>query len=123
MAKLLVEVDDPLSRKPVNKANPPLMLGTMVRVEIAGRTLNNVIGLPEAAVHDGRMLWLMTDRETLDMIDIEPVWSEQRLVYLNAGQLPQHVRVVTSDLAAPVNGMRIRAQNVQLPQESAGARP
>jgi RND family efflux transporter MFP subunit len=108
MAKLIVEVEDPLSQKTANKTKPPLMLGTLVRVEIAGNTLHNVISLPEAALHDGNTLWLMTDRQTLDMIEVEPAWSEQRQIYLSADQLPENARVIISDLAAPVKGMRIR---------------
>lgn len=111
MAKLIVEVEDPLSQKSANKNAPPLMLGTLVRVEIAGKTLDNVIALPEATLHDGNTLWLMTDNQTLDIIEVEPVWSEQRQIFLSAGQLPENAKVITSDLATPVKGMRIRPHN------------
>lgn len=108
MAKLIVEVEDPLSRKPDHKNAPPLMLGTLVRVEIAGKKLTNVVSLPEATLHDGNTLWLMTDQGTLDIVEVEPVWTEQRLIFLSAEQLPEHARIITSDLATPVKGMRIR---------------
>lgn len=110
MAKLIVEVDDPLSLQATNANKPPLMLGTLVRVEIAGKRLTNVISLPDSAQHDGKLLWLMTDRQTLDIIEVEPVWSEQRHIYLNADQLPENARIITSDLATPVQGMRLRTQ-------------
>ncbi|MGR9115992.1 MAG: efflux RND transporter periplasmic adaptor subunit [Gammaproteobacteria bacterium] len=111
MAKLIVEVKDPLSQEPENKKAPPLMLGTLVRVEIAGKTLTNVIKLPETTLHDGKTLWLMNDRQTLDMIEVEPVWSEQRQIYLSKDQLPGNAEVISSDLATPVKGMRIRTHN------------
>ena len=108
MAKLIVEVDDPLSQKAANANKPPLMLGTLVRVEIAGKKLSNVISLPDSMLHDGNTLWLMTEQETLDFIEVEPVWNEQRRVYLSADQLPENARIITTDLATPVKGMRIR---------------
>lgn len=111
MAKLIVEVEDPLSQEPANKNAPPLMLGTLVRVEIAGKLLNNVISLPETTLHDGNTLWLMTGQQTLDIVEVEPVWSEQRQIYLGIDQLPENARVIASDLAAPVKGMRIRTHN------------
>ncbi len=112
MAKLIVEVNDPLSRQPDNANAPPLMLGTLVRVEIAGKTLHNVIRLPEETLHDGNTLWLMSERQTLDMIEALPVWSEQRQIFLSGEQLPANARVISSDIATPVNGMRIRVNDL-----------
>ena len=114
MAKLIVEVEDPLSQKPANRRAPPLMLGTLVRVEIAGKTLDNVVRLPESTLHDGNTLWLMSPRHTLDIVEVKPAWSERRQIFINADQLPEHAQVITSDLAAPVDGMRIRVHEQAL---------
>jgi len=108
MAKVIVEVDDPLSQKPSNKQAPPLMLGTYVRVELAGNTLNDVIELPETTLHDGHQLWLMTDKQTLTLQTINPVWTENGMIYLDKQQLPDNTQVIISDLSTPVQDMRIR---------------
>lgn len=113
MAKLIVEVDDPLSLKPGNQNDPPMMLGTLVHVEIAGKTLNDVIELPENAVHDGKTVWLLSDRQTLDKVDVAPLWAEQKQIYVRAEQLPQNPKIIVSDLAAPVEGMRLRRHHAK----------
>lgn len=108
MARVIVEVEDPLSQKPANKQAPPLMLGTYVRVEIAGKMLRNVISVPETVLHDGQQIWLMSAQKTLEIHKVNPVWIEQGRVYLNKDQLPENASIITSDLSAPVPGMRIR---------------
>jgi len=114
MAKLIVEVDDPLSQKESNKQAPPLMLGTFVRVEIAGNTLHEVIKLPETILHDGQQLWLMTDKQTLDIRKVNPLWTEQGNIYLGKDQLPDNATVIISDIAAPVQGMSIRTEDSKI---------
>lgn len=113
MAKLIVEVDDPLSLKPNHKNAPTLMLDTLVRVEISGKPLKNVYELPETALHDGRYLWLINDTQTLDITDIRPIWAEQGRFFLDTDQLPPNTRVVASALPAPVKGMRIRSRDIE----------
>jgi RND family efflux transporter MFP subunit len=108
MAKVIIEVDDPLSQKPSNKQAPPLMLGTYVRLEIAGNSLNDVIELPETTLHDGQRLWLMTDKQTLTLQTVNPVWTENGMIYLGKQQLPENSQVIVSDLSTPVQDMRIR---------------
>ncbi len=108
MAKVLVEVDDPMALKPANKNLPSLMLGSLVRVEIAGKVLKDVVELPETLVHEGRYLWLMNDEQILNITDVKPFWKEQGRVFLEKDQLPPDNRIVASNLPAPVQGMRIR---------------
>lgn len=111
MAKVIIEVDDPLSQKPSNKHAPPLMLGSYVHVELAGNSLNDVIELPETIVHDGHQIWLMTDKKTLDIREIDPLWSEQGHIYLSKDQLPDHAEIIISDLPAPVQGMSVKTKD------------
>ncbi len=108
MAKMIVEVHDPLSLLAENAKAPPMMLGSLVRVQIAGKTLNDVYILPETALHDGLTLWLMSEKNTLQFIDVEPVWAEQGLIYLKPDQLPDRPKIIVSNLPAPVENMRIR---------------
>lgn len=84
------------------------MLGTLVRAAIAGTTIKDVLPIPESALHDGNRLWLMTGQNTLDIVKVEPVWAEQGLVYLSAEALPDQPRIISSDLPAPVQSMRLR---------------
>ncbi len=115
MAKLIIEVDDPLSQKAANKNAPPLVLGTFVRVAITGHTLHDVIALPESTLHDGRYLWLVDQQQVLIVKEVKPVWVEQGMIYLSKQQLPEHVQVITSNLSTPVAGMQIRTVNPTQP--------
>lgn len=108
MAKLIIEVIDPLCQKTENKHLPPLMLGTFVRVEISGPTLKNVVKLPETILHDNRQLWLMDDHQALAIQAVSPIWTEQGFVYLESSQIPERSRIVTSELSAPAPGQAVR---------------
>ncbi len=123
MAKLLVEVKDPMSLQPVNRGLPTLMLGTLVRVKLAGKTLPEVLELPESTLHDGSNLWLLTENQTLDIRKVEPVWAEPGHIYLQSDQLPENARIITSDLPTPVKGMQLSLQTTpsqNLTQEKQG---
>jgi len=108
MAKLIIEVKDPLSQQADNKNAPPMVLGTFVRVAITGRILHDVVAIPESSLHEGRFLWLVDQRQTLMIKEVQPVWTEQDTIYINKQQLPENVEVITSNLSTPVNGMKVR---------------
>lgn len=112
MAELIIEVQDPLSLLPENKGQPHLILGAFVRVEISGHILKNVIPIPETLIHSGQNIWLATDENTLDILPVSPVWQEQNRVFIDATQIPEQARIISSNLSAPVQGMSIRVQPV-----------
>jgi len=107
MAKLIIEVNDPLSQQAVNKQAPPLVLGTFVRVAITGKTLHDVIPLPASVLHEGRYLWLVDENQLLIVKEVQPVWVEQEMIYLPNQQLPENVHIITSNLSTPVAGMQV----------------
>lgn len=115
MAKLIVEVDDPLSQRAPNAQAPPMMLGSLVRVEIAGRRLQKVYRLPESALRDGRRLWLVSERQTLALMDVEPLWSEQGEIFVQSEQFSAPPTVIVSNLTTPVTGMRVRPRPLPSP--------
>ena len=115
MAKLIIEVDDPLSQQAVNKNAPPLVLGTFVRVAIAGKLLRDVIALPASVLHDGRYIWLAIKNKVLLIKEVKPVWAEQEMIYLAKDQLPENTQVITSNLSTPVAGMKVQLVNTAQP--------
>jgi multidrug efflux pump subunit AcrA (membrane-fusion protein) len=99
-----VEVRDPLVPQPA--APLPLQLGAYVRAVVHGAELPDVVALPLTALHEDGTVWVMQD----GMLAIRPVrlqWQDRDTVYLREGLEPGD-RVVTSDLAAPVPGLRLR---------------
>lgn len=109
LARLLVVVEDPLQLEE-GGGQHPLMLDAFVRVELIGEEISDVFEVPAEAVRDGDNLWVMTADNTLDIREIETVWSSDNFVYVSEG-LQDGEQLVVSDLAAPVPGMPLRTDS------------
>ncbi|NOR81684.1 MAG: HlyD family efflux transporter periplasmic adaptor subunit [Methyloprofundus sp.] len=110
MAQLIIEVPDPLSRLPENQNASRLILGSFVRVEIAGNTLENVYAIAENLLHNGKEIWLLTEQNTLNIKTITPIYSESGQTFINVEQLPHNARIIRSNLNTPVQGMQLRVK-------------
>lgn len=107
MARLVVEVQDPLSLEESNAGAPPLLLGSHVQLGIEGKTLTEVFRIPRLALHKGNQVWILKPDDTLDIRKLDIIWSEQNHVFVRQ-QLNNGERLIISKLAAPVQGMRLR---------------
>lgn len=105
MARLLVAVDDPLSLQ--DSEQPSLLLGAFVRAEIAGRELPDVLALERGWLRDDDTLWIMNHENKLVIRQLQPLYSSSSHVYVHDGIEPGE-RIVTSELAVPVDGMPLR---------------
>ena len=111
MARVLIAVEDPLGRKPSQSPNsPPLLLGEYVRVEIEGRVLDNVYTIPRTALRDDNTVWLVNDKQRLDIRTVAPVWRDSETVVMH-DELRPGDRLVVTDLPAPVAGMEVRVES------------
>ena len=110
MARILVEVVDPLDRSKPASERRPLILDSFVRVEIAGRPLENVARIPRTALHEGNQTWVMGNEQELDIRRVDIAWSTTDTVYIQDG-LKHGDRLVTSALSAPARGMPLRVQS------------
>jgi len=106
MARLLVSVEDPLLLNGTREGQP-LILGSYVRVEVEGAPLAGVFRVPRTAVHNGNEVWVMNPEGLLDIRTVRIAWSGNEEVYVSDG-LEDGEQIVTSDLAAPVQGMALR---------------
>jgi hypothetical protein len=119
MARVLVAVDDPLGIKAAEarlaeevapetarpRATLPLLIGSFVRVQIAGSPLEDTTEVPRVALVDDHQVWLVVDG-VLRAREVEVVWrtADNVLVRgLRAGD-----QVVTTPLATPTEGMAVR---------------
>jgi RND family efflux transporter MFP subunit len=118
MARVLIAVADPLGLKKNSGAKPPLLIGDYLRVEIEGQELDHVYRIPRTALRDNKRIWIAGKDGTLQIREVDPVWRDLHTVLLRNGLEPGE-RLIVSDLAAPVQGMRIR---VDLPAGEAPAR-
>jgi RND family efflux transporter MFP subunit len=106
MARVLIEVDDPLSLKPENAEKKPLLLGEYVRVEISGRVLNGVFSIPRKALRENGRIWIATTNETLEVRSVDVLWRDASRVLVRDG-LSNHDLLIVSDLTAPIDGMNV----------------
>jgi RND family efflux transporter MFP subunit len=106
MARILVSVEDPLGRRNPQPDRPALLIGEYVRVEISGTRLTDIYRIPRSALRDNSTIWLVGPDDTLQIKPVDTIWREKNVVlienHINPGD-----RLVVSDLAAPVAGMRI----------------
>jgi multidrug efflux pump subunit AcrA (membrane-fusion protein) len=118
MARLLVEIEDPLGLDlPAGgaEADPrlsplPLLLGSYVNVELEGHELDGLIELPRSALRDGDQIFLLTPDNTLAIGDVEVIWRRSDSVLVKG--IEAGARVITSPLAAPVEGMKLRTPDM-----------
>lgn len=109
LARVLVSVKDPLNGGAGASNEIPLLIGSYVRLEIEGGVAEGVFRLPDAAIHDGVNVWVMSG----DRLEIRPVglvWRGADHVFVNEG-LSDGEQVVVSDIAAPVPGMRLEEEH------------
>jgi len=106
MARLLVEVADPLGNPAPTADAVPLLLGAHVAVEIEGPRLADVVAIPRIALREGNKVWI--EREGILAIEqASVVWSTEERVFVRGGLQPGD-NVVVSRIAAPVAGMSLR---------------
>lgn len=107
MARVLIEVKDPLRRQAKALDGLPLLIGEFVRVEILGRKLEAVITIPRAAHRDGETVWLLNPDMTLRILKVMPIWRDKETVVIQ-NALNDGDRIIISELSAPVAGMQLR---------------
>ena len=107
MARILVEVKDPLGLKAKEKYQPPLLIGEYVRIEIKGRELQSVYRIPRSALRDDSNIWIASDDGRLEIRSVKILWRDAQTVLLGEGLEPNS-RLIVSNLAAPVNGMPVQ---------------
>ena len=123
MIKVIVEVEDPFSLRRGNADEPALLVGSLVDVEIFGETLEDAVAVDRTYVHDGDTVWLMDDDDKLVIGTIEPAYKGDVQVVVTEG-LADGDRLVTSHLAAPVEGMPLRLRGgTPAEGEAAGEAP
>ncbi|HUP22091.1 MAG TPA: efflux RND transporter periplasmic adaptor subunit [Thermoanaerobaculia bacterium] len=116
MARVLIEVPDPFGlAEPGGRGlagestqSLPLLLQSWVEVVIAGNREEQLLEVPRSWLREGDTLWIEKDG-SLEVREIEIAWRREDSV-LVAGGLEESDAVITSALATPVPGMRLRRE-------------
>lgn len=100
--------------KPFEQATP-LLPGTFLAVQIAGKTLDNVIKLPASAISQEGLIWYVSEQNTLVSTTANKVFERDDYVYISpiAGQ--SNLRVVARPLVSYLNEMRVNPIVEEMP--------
>jgi len=106
LARLLVEVKDPLDLKKEPNDREALLLGSYVQVQIEGPDLANVFVIPRRSLREGGRVWVIGSNGKLEFRDVNVVQSNDKTVTVR-GNLQSGEQLVTSNLAAALPGMLV----------------
>jgi RND family efflux transporter MFP subunit len=116
LARVIVSVEDPLG----GNGAPPLILGTVVQVEIEAVPLENVVRLERAYLRQNDTVWVM-DGDVLRIRKAKVAFSNATHAFLREG-VEHDEKVVTTDLATVVDGLPIREASPASGPAADGAR-
>lgn len=118
LARVLIGIEDPLA---LETGGLPLLFDSYVDVEIESDRVTEVVPLPRGWLHTGDRVYVYGEDGRLDIRRVEVGWRKPEQVMLTGG-LAAGELVITSPLASPVQGMKLRLQD-ELPaqaEEAAG---
>ena len=92
--------------KPFEQATP-LLPGTFLAVEIAGKQLSNVIKLPASAVSQDGSIWYVNDQNNLVSIQANKVFERGDYVYISPVAEQSALKVVTRPLVSYLSDMKV----------------
>lgn len=100
--------------KPFEQATP-LLPGTFLAVQIAGKTLNNVIKLPASAISQEGLIWYVSEQNTLVSTTANKVFERDDYVYISPIAEQSNLRVVARPLVSYLNEMRVNPIVEEMP--------
>jgi RND family efflux transporter MFP subunit len=91
-----------------SESGPPLAVGLFVRAEILGRTIDDVIALPRAALRgNGDLVYVVDDQNRLRFRSVEVLRVVDEQAFISSG-LESGERVCVSSLGNALDGMPVR---------------
>ena len=120
MARVLINVPDPMAYDEQNSGKPTLMVGSFVEATIGGSELENVTRINRDYIRSNQTVWVMQDQE-LQIRDVNIIVSDQEYAYIREG-LDKNDQVVTTNLATVVEGAPLRlegSENTSTPDPDA----
>jgi RND family efflux transporter MFP subunit len=112
MARLLIEINDPLELEAKEKKQPMVLIGEYVRVAIKGEELHNIFRIPRSALRNDREVWIVDGESKLAIRPVKTIWRDEDSVIVKDGFKPGESLVV-SDIAAPAAGMTLKIEQAE----------
>lgn len=107
MAKVIIEIEDPLSQREKNKGKPPVMVNDLLSAEIVGKKVDDAFVVPEALIRNSNQIWVLTRDSTLEIRTLSPIYRDSGKAILLSG-LEDGDQLISSSLTTPVNGLPLR---------------
>ena len=119
MARVVVEVKDPLGMQSSQENIPAMLIGEYVRVEIQGHHIEEAYRIPRSALRDNTHIWLVDAEGKLEIREVRTLWRDDQAVLVKDSLKPG-AQLIVSDLATPVPGMQVKVDTAEdKPVESA----
>ena len=100
---------------------PPLLLGSFVDARITGESSVPFARIPVTGLRPGNEVWVVRDGR-LRILPVRVIQRTDEIAYVTTPSLAVGGQIVTSNLRAPTDGMRVRTQSQQ-GQRQGQARP
>lgn len=108
LARVNLEVTDPLGLNSEGTEKPALMLGSIVEVMIEGRALEDVVRLDRELLRADDTVWVMEEGE-LRIVPVTIAFRDATHVFIREG-LGSSAKVVVTSLSAVVEGLPLRTE-------------
>ncbi len=105
LATVLIAIRDPLARE--KKGASRLVLNTWARVEMTGISVVDALVIPPEWLRADNHVWLADREDQLVFRPVDVIYQDDKEVVIR-GSIAAGERVVTTPIASPVKGMRLR---------------
>ena len=105
LARVLIQVNDPLDLNRQNGDRRPLLLGDYVSATIEGRFVQDVYIIKRQHLKDGSIVYIADENNRLQFRRVDIVWSSTDHVLVRGPA--EGERLIISDVPAPVEGMKV----------------
>jgi len=104
---LYIEINNPL------QLNPPLLSGTFLNVQIQGRSIEDLLKIPESAYTKTGCIWFIKDNK-IQSIKVEPMFRANNNIFIKR---PENISLPLIIASAPnsafLDGMTVTAESIK----------
>lgn len=116
LARVVIEVPDPLARSESTPDAQPLLVGEYLEVRIEGRPIENVVRLERDYLRKNDTAWVMDEGNQLRIQDLDIIFKDATYAYIREG-LEDGDRVVTTNLSTVTDGAELRLEGTESSDE------
>lgn len=118
---VIATVIDPFGDTPANANKPPLKIGQFVNATIQGRTIDDIIVIPNQAIREGNYVFASVDKKLVRK-PVAIAWQDDQNALIESG-LEVGDLVVTTSLNSTLAGAKVKFSNDQADDKSSSANP